>query len=116
LRHTPNDPFGRMIGTKALVQIADLSKKPEYIERSNPALIAAVEIGGARTSLQVPILKKDELIGAFALSRQEVRSFTDKQIAVVTNFASQAVIAIENTRLLNELRVSLQKQTATAAC
>ena len=105
-----------MIGTKSLVHTADLSREPEYIERSNPALIAAVEVGGVRTSLQVPILKKDELIGALALSRQEVRPFTDKQIALVTNFASQAVIAIENTRLLNELRESLQEQTATAEC
>ena len=109
-----NDPVGRMIVTKAVVHTADLAGERDYIERRNPGIIAAVEVGGVRTLLAVPLLKDNQLIGSFHLSRQEVRPFTEKQITLVTNFAAQAVIAIENTRLLNELRESLQQQTATA--
>jgi len=84
-----------------------------YVDR-DPLAVSAVELGGVRTVITVPMLRRNDVVGVIAIYRREVRPFTDKQIALVTNFASQAVIAIENARLLSELRESLQQQTATA--
>jgi len=112
-RVSPGLTIARAARTRQTVHVPDMRSEQSYLDRE-PVAVSAVELGGVRTVVAVPMLKPNEVVGVISMFRREVRPFTDKQIALVTNFAAQAVIAIENARLLNELRDSLDQQTATA--
>ena len=115
IRPSPETVLGRALAAKQTLQIADIRvEAPSDQSASGTTGAQVAQLAGARTVVAVPMLKDNELVGAIAVYRQEVRPFTDRQIALLTNFANQAVIAIENTRLLNELRESMEQQRASS--
>jgi len=116
----PKSGLGYMLRTRLISSIKDLRTEPPYLD-GDPAVAALADIGGARSIVNVPMVKDDKLIGVIGVYRQDVQPFSQKEVDLVQSFASQAVIAVENARLLKELRLrtddlseSLQQQTATA--
>jgi GAF domain-containing protein len=110
---SPDSFFGRAVLGRVVRHTVDIKAEPNYRDGQRLA-VAAVDLGGVRALMMAPLLRDEDVIGVFAVFRQEVRPFSDKQIALLQNFAGQAVIAMENARLLTETRDALEKQTAMA--
>jgi GAF domain-containing protein len=114
IRPAPQNGLGRLLSDERLIHIADITADDAY-RLGDPLRVATADLGGSRTHLVVPLLKDSSVLGVIVAYRQEVRPFTEKQIALLQNFAAQAVIAMENARLITETREALEQQTATAA-
>jgi transcriptional regulator with GAF, ATPase, and Fis domain len=112
-RFKPDGSLARMMATGHSSHIADATQLPAYRE-GRPNFTKFVDLGGVRTFLAIPLLKDEEVVGNLGIYRPDVRPFTQRQIDLVSTFASQAVIAIENVRLFSETREALERQTATA--
>ena len=109
----PRQGFYRIARGRGYIQFADISTS-DFYQQGQPYTRALVDLGEARTTLSIPLVKDNAALGVLAFYRKEVRPFTDKQVALLRNFAAQAVIAMENARLLTETREALEQQTATA--